>query len=161
MSSSKSPVPSVLFVCTANRIRSPMAEVMFRAKLMAATDDWQKWEVGSAGTWATPGRQTFPEAQEIMVERSLDISNHRSRMVTEELLKRFNLVLTMEPGQKEALQLEFPGHSSKIYTLSEMAGVLSPIEDPVGGGLSAFEKTASEIEYWIDAGMERIKKLAY
>lgn len=152
--------PSILFVCTANLIRSPMAAALFRVRLMMNEPEWRRWRVDSAGTWAASGHPAAVEAQMVMQRRGLDISAHRSRPVTFELLRRYRLVLTMESGHKESILAEFPQFHGSVYLLSEMAGEMEPVKDPVGGTLIEFENTANVIDRWLTAGMPRIHQLA-
>jgi protein-tyrosine-phosphatase len=97
---------------------------------------------------------------QIMRSRGLDISGHRARNISAELLAEFDLILTMENGHKEALRAEFPQYAARIYLLSEMAGFSHDINDPIGGPLSDFEATAKELTELLVQGIERIKSLA-
>jgi protein-tyrosine-phosphatase len=150
-------MPSVLFVCTANLCRSPMAMAILRSKVGHSCDEWR---IESAGTWAAKGVRANPKTQQIITEFGMDISDHRSQIVSPELLKSFNLILTMEPGHKEALQIEFPEVSGRIYLLSEMIGLNFMITDPVGGEIEEYRATAREIERIISDGFEKITRLA-
>jgi protein-tyrosine-phosphatase len=150
---------SILFICTANLIRSPFTEALFRSKLIQNGMDNNVWKVESAGTWAKPNIPPLEEARTIAAKRGLDITNHLSRQVTSQILSEFQLILTMETGQKEALQVEFPKYAKRIFTLSEMAGEQLSIDDPVGGSKNDYEQAFSDIEYWIDLGWERIIEL--
>jgi len=73
-------MPSVLFVCTANRFRSPIAAALF---LKALKDQGVKgsWSVGSAGTWAVSGQPVLTSVLEVAQDYGLDLSTHRSRHV--------------------------------------------------------------------------------
>lgn len=110
-------MPSVLFVCTANRYRSPLAAAFFRKTLLEKAD--RSWIVDSAGTWAQAGLPPLPEAVQLAGKYGADIEKHRSKRLDEELLVRFDLILGMEMGHKEALQVEFPGLRGRIYSFSE------------------------------------------
>ena len=155
------PLPSVLFVCTANQIRSPMAVAMFRQMLQQCDPQWKKWRIESAGTWAPSNQPPLPSAQMAMSRRNLDISQHRSRMVSRELLSEFRLILTMEAGHKEALQVEFPEIAQRVFMLSEMTGVKKNIADPIGGQPDLYEKTAAVIETILQGGCQRIIELSH
>jgi len=153
-------LPQVLFVCTGNICRSPMAAALLFRHIQKSESDWQTWHVESAGTWTTPGQPATSEAQQVMKERGLDISEHRSRLVTTELMEPFNLILTMEPGQKEALKVEFPKYARRIYMLSEMAGEQDPIRDPTGGTLADYITIVEMIDGKLGKGLPRIRHLA-
>jgi protein-tyrosine-phosphatase len=110
-------MPGVLFVCTANRYRSPLAAAFFRKILLEKAD--RSWTVDSAGTWAQAGLPPMLEAVQLARKYGADIEKHRSKQLDEELLVRFDLILGMEMGHKEALQVEFPGLRGRIYSFSE------------------------------------------
>jgi len=148
---------SVLFVCTANICRSPMAMGLLRAKAENSPEDWR---IESAGTWAVKGRPAAEKTLQVLAEQGIQISAQRSRPVTRELLESFNLILTMEQGHKEALQVEFPQLATRVYTLTEMAGGYGDIDDPIGGPLEAFKETYAEIAQILDHGFDKIKQLS-
>lgn len=147
-------MPSVLFVCTGNSCRSPMAAAMF--KQMVGDD----WRVESAGIRAVDGMPATAEAQQEMASRGLNLSKHRARTVTEEMIHTFDLILTMEEGQKEALRVEFPLEAGKIYTLMGMSGLTGDVVDPIGKGKEEYHRTADEIASLLQAGKRQIIKLA-
>ncbi|MCJ7625146.1 MAG: hypothetical protein MUO76_16735 [Anaerolineaceae bacterium] len=154
-------MPAVLFVCTANLCRSPMAEALFRSILINTRADWQDWKIGSAGTWAVSVKTAMPYSQEMMKELGLDISRHRSRTISNELLNAADLILTMESSHKEAIQIEFSSRSSKIFMLSEMAGKTADIPDPAGKRREEFIEITNLIRQYLIDGFERILTLSY
>jgi protein-tyrosine phosphatase len=91
-----------------------------------------------------------------MAERGLDTSGHSSQPVSSKLLNQNDLILTMESGHKEAIQIEFPDVRHKVFLLTEMADVMKNIEDPVGGSFEDYLKTANEIDEWIQKGMSKV-----
>lgn len=133
-----------------------MAEALFRARLM----DAEGWLVESAGTWAPEGAPVTNRAQLALRSRGLDVSQHRSRQVTGEMLRQFDLILTMEQGHKEALIAEFPDLAPRIFLLSEMAGGVFDVRDPMGGSQADFERTALELEELLAKGQAKIEELA-
>jgi protein-tyrosine phosphatase len=148
---------SVLFVCTANICRSPMAEGLLRSRLGEAAQDWR---IESAGTWAIDGERAAPRTLKVLKARGIDLNEHRSRIVNPAILSQARLVLVMEKGHKEALQVEFPRFASKIYLLSEMVGEINEIKDPMGLSTADFEKTAIELEDILERGLGVIAQLS-
>lgn len=150
---------SILLICTANQCRSPMAEALLKRDLF---EKYPKtaWEVESAGTWAEPGHPATPFGVKAMAEFGLDTSNHKSRVVTSELVSRFQLILTMENGHKEAIQIEFPDLAERVFLLSKMSGENVEVADPVGGSFLDYQNTAKEIEKWIERGLPKIVELS-
>ena len=140
-------------------IRSPIAAALFRSRLQNERADWQQWRVNSAGTWALDGEMASKNALAVMLKRGIDLGAHRAKTVTREMLENFCLILTMEFGQKEALQVEFPHIASRVYLLSEMEGRLQQVEDPVGRSLAFYEETAEKIDQMLARGMPRIYAL--
>lgn len=112
-------MPSVLFVCTANRFRSPLASAFFQKALTLSATTGQ-WDVDSAGTWSVPGWPILPEVSLIARKYDLDLARHRSKPVTAALLATQDLVLVMETGHREALQHEFPTAAGRIHLLSQV-----------------------------------------
>lgn len=149
----------LLFVCTANIARSPMAAALCN-DLMLQKGLGDNFRAESAGTWGTDGLPPAQEGVTVMAEYGLDISQHHSRVVTFEVLLDADLILTMEAGQAEALRFEFPQKSDRIFQLTEMVGQSHNIEDPYNQGLSHFRVTAQEISQILENGIDRILALA-
>jgi protein-tyrosine-phosphatase len=118
-----------------------------------------EWVVGSAGTWATDGISATDNAIEAMRERELDLEPHLSRVVTEEMMASYDLILAMVSNHKEALQVEFPEYAQKVFLLSEMVGGDWDLDDPVGMPLEEYRATADLIEGVLQEGWENIVEL--
>lgn len=153
-------MPSILFVCLANRYRSPLAAAFFCQRLEQIADHGS-WSVGSAGTWAQPGLPPDARALQDARDKGIDIKSHRSRQINAALLSQSNLVLVMEAGQKEALQVEFPKEREKIFLLSEAAeGKLYDIPDPFYPGGATHQEIAKELYEVIRKGFRNICDIA-
>ena len=149
---------SILFVCTANQCRSPMAEVIMKDYLKRM-DLQSTIDVQSAGTWANNGFPATELGIKAMAERGLDTSTHKSQSITRPLIEKFDLILTMERNHKEAIQIEFKKLAEKVFMLSEMSGEMTNIEDPIGRSYQKYLETADQIDDWIKTGFPRILQL--
>jgi protein-tyrosine phosphatase len=112
-------MPSILFVCTANRFRSPLAAALLRQALqeMGFADYWR---VMSAGTWATPGQAPLPAAVSAAGHFGIDLSGHRSTRVSRQLLSEYDLILVMQASHHEALLTEFPDLAERFRLFSDV-----------------------------------------
>lgn len=109
----------IVFICTANQFRSPIAAAYFSTKLQNEHIPGD-WDVISAGTWTKNGLPAHPSAIKLGEKFQLDISSHKTREVNSEILIGADLVLVMEQGHKEALCFEFPLCCEKIFLLSQV-----------------------------------------
>ncbi|MBC7251263.1 MAG: low molecular weight protein arginine phosphatase [Anaerolineae bacterium] len=150
---------TVLFVCSGNICRSPMAEGLLRRRLAADGRDGE-FRVRSAGTWAMEGAPANASAVRVMAERGVNIGGHRTHELTAEDVESATLILTMTEVHAQALRRKWPQHSRKVYRLSEMAGQQLDVEDPYGAPLDVYRACADEIEALIEEGYERILELA-
>jgi len=136
-----------------------MASALFQGQI-AQRPDAKRWRVASAGVWAMDGSPAARYTQAVVEKRGFDLSSHRAQGVSRELLRRYDLILTMERGHKEALQAEFPGLANRIYVITEMVDCRGDIADPMGGAVIDYEDTARELEGILTLGMEKIISLA-
>lgn len=154
-------MPSLLFVCTANRIRSPLAEHLFRRQLVAAGENPEDWRVESAGTWTRSGLRAMPSMQEAGAELGVDLSTHRSQAIEDAPLETYDLIITMEQGQREAIAVEFPAVADRVHLLSQLAtGLIYDVADPVGRPLAAYQATAQELDRLLIMATPQIIALA-
>ncbi|MBE2221744.1 MAG: low molecular weight phosphotyrosine protein phosphatase [Anaerolineae bacterium] len=149
---------SILIVCTGNICRSPVAAALLQDRLnkQGLTD----WQVTSVGTWALEKRGASQYSVEIMAEQGLDITEHQATMIEYDHLKKSDLVLCMESGQMEALQVEFPTQAKKIHLLSEMIDRNYSISDPYGRAKDAYYRMVGDVTGIIENGLDRIIELA-
>jgi protein-tyrosine phosphatase len=151
-------LPTILFVCTYNQFRSPVAESYLRHKL-ESDGNLKDWRVLSAGTWATANALLLIKTIRLASGLELNLSSHQSSEVNEKTLDKVDLVMVMERGQKEAMVIEFPKHRNKIILLTELIGETSSISEPLSSSAEDLNAKASEIAQVIDKGFKRLVKL--
>lgn len=129
----------ILFVCTGNTCRSPMAEAVL------LHHGKEVFEVKSAGVFADAGSDASAHAKTALKEQGIEI-NHTSRQLTEEMLQWADVVLTMTRGHKQTIAHYYPRLENKVYTLYEYTDRIDrDISDPYGGSLEVYRKTLNEL----------------
>ena len=123
---------SVLVVCTANICRSPMVAALLEDRLAAAGLADQV-RVASAGVFAEAGLPASTTMRLRAAERGLDLSTHRSTLVTEADLAQADLILVMEEAHRKAIFYRAPYLLHKVYRLAELADIHTDLDDPYGG----------------------------
>ncbi len=144
-------IQKVLIVCTANICRSPMAEGICRRVL---TDAGRAIEVSSAGVRALIGHPIASDADDVLRHRGIDLSAHRARQISDDLLRTADLVWVMDNEQRTALRAIFPAYAGKVFLLGHWMGV--EIDDPYQRGIHAFEDAAQLIEHALTAWVNKL-----
>jgi len=140
------------FVCTANICRSPMAAGWARA--YAARREWPV-EVRSGGVMGLIGHPADPLAVKVMAEVGVDLSEHRSVGVEQELMDWADHVLVMEMRHASTLRRRFPEHEGKVLMLGNFGGLVE-IPDPVGGWRWRFRKSRDQLSRCVTTFMDQL-----
>jgi RpiB/LacA/LacB family sugar-phosphate isomerase len=140
---------TVLFVCTGNICRSPMAEGLFRHATKGRTD----CRVLSAGVGALEGQTPSPHAVRALKELGIDISEQRSRMLTPDLVEQADYIFGMTHSHVDSVNLLFPQAAEKTFLLREFDETLDEFEkdisDPIGGSYETYAYCRDQIEQGI------------
>jgi protein-tyrosine-phosphatase len=137
----------VLFVCTGNTCRSPMAQAILQ-HLVAERDDFL---ASSAGIAASSQSSANPQTLNVLKKKNIQLDSFTSQPVTAELLENCTHVVTMTKQHLDYLESVFPQHSDKFYQFGEFVdiehnGRVSDIPDPIGMGSQAYEQVAQIFE---------------
>jgi protein-tyrosine-phosphatase len=148
----------VLFVCTGNTCRSPMAEVLFRELVQKEKRENEIISV-SAGVAAWEDVPASWQALEAMKQFGIDMAEHRARLLTPELVDTADLVLTMTESHKKAVLALLSEGKEKVHTIREFADCeYGDVADPYGASVEVYQKCADELSKYLLKSWHKILK---
>lgn len=145
----------LLFVCTGNTCRSPLAEAI--ARKVADERGLENLDASSAGTSPWEGAPASDGALLVGLERGLDLNAHRARQLDRELVEQADLVLAMGPHHLE--RVEALGGAGKSFLLTAYASRgtdTRPVNDPMGAELDVYRVTADELDRAVRQAIDRV-----
>ncbi len=139
-----SPKRNILFVCTGNICRSPMAEAIFRHRLGRRPG----WTVGSAGVAALPGMPASDEARVALKEWGIDLGRHRSRPLSADLVDAADWIVVMTAGHAQVVKRLFPEARDRVKLLNAFGAskMAEDVPDPIGQSLDVYRFTRDRID---------------
>lgn len=126
----------VIFVCSGNTCRSPMAMTVLQSLR-------PHWQVQSRGIMVVPGQGMNPKSRNVLAKRGLEAKDHRAKAISEEDIRQADLVITMTKAQRDFLNNLTD--SGKISTLADMTGIKGDIMDPYGLEEEVYEAVLEEL----------------
>jgi glycine hydroxymethyltransferase len=149
---------TILFVCTGNICRSPMAEGLFRHAVKGRSD----YRVLSAGVGAINGQSPSAHAITALKQLGMDITGQRSRMLTGAMVQEADYIFGMTRGHVEAVTLLYPQAEEKTFVLREFDDTLDfwekDIADPIGGNLDVYLNCRDQIEQGIQSMLRFVEQ---
>ena len=152
----------VVFVCTGNTCRSPLAEGLMRrhlAEQLGVQDDELESRgviVASAGLAASPGSPASAQTAELLRERGISIDQHSAQPLSEHLVRQADLLIALTQGHKQSILEVWPEASSRVTLVDKEQ---RDISDPIGGSLEVYRRCAEQIERGIEGHAQTVLDL--
>ena len=152
----------ILFVCTGNTARSPMARVLFEdvvSKDLSIQSDDIEVDCAGISEELSPGTPAAQESIQVMREYGLDLSNHESKSLDTRLAKWADLILVMQAKHKEVVASRFRDAIKKTHVLTEYMGETGEVPLQVNSGIQAYQECAALLSSLLTKLADRLKSL--
>lgn len=151
----------IIFVCTANTCRSPMAAALFRHALDAQDEPLRSLKVSSAGVSAYPGQPANPNSVKALRKVNIDLSNHQSRPLSQEMVDNALAFFCMTDSHLAMLNYQIDPPPANAFLMRQFLGegVDSQIPDPFGGDLSSYEFSRDAMVEAVPSLIQVVKRL--
>ncbi len=146
---------NLLFVCSGNTCRSPMAAYI-GASVGDALFPGEGFRFDSAGVAAYDGIPATDHAVAAMAEWGVDLRDHRSKQFQRYMTEKADYIVCMTPAHKKALVREFPAAAAKIFLIGELSGSGRSVPDPYGGSLGDYRAARDTLKEEITAILRRL-----
>ena len=144
---------NIIFVCTGNTCRSPMAEGLFKKRLPHISDI----TVSSRGLAASTGSPASENSVIAASELGADISGHKAAMLSLKDVEAADFIFTMTSSQAQMLKTMVPQYADKIYSVAEYSDC-EDISDPYGGDIEKYRRCAADIDSAVDVIYQKIQE---
>lgn len=148
----------VLFVCTGNTCRSPMAQMLLGDRLEREKIS-DRITAMSAGMHAFPGGQMSLNAQKALLKHHIRFEGFASTQIDGVLVEEADIILAMGRGHLHEIKKLFPKAGGKVFVLGEFAGKDQDVCDPFCGDESVYEECFKQIAIFVDEAFPRIKSI--
>lgn len=143
---------NILFVCTGNTCRSPLAEAILKSKQA------EDVTVRSAGIYATPNAAMSVNAKRVLDDANI-VHDHQATQLSSTEVNWADLILTMTANHRDFIVANYPFEKQKVYTLKEYISptAYQDVVDPYGGDQGVYEQTYHELEELIERLVKKIE----
>ena len=152
----------ILFVCSGNACRSPIAEGILKKKLYTSFRDNLK--IHSAGTLGIENRPATPNSVSVAKEKGIDIAGHKSKGLTKKIIDEADIIFVLADIHRKFITNYFPETKTKVYLLTDFAldkneQKHESVKDPIGENLKFYRRIINHIEKEIDRFLPELRIL--
>ena len=145
----------ILFVCSGNTCRSPLAEGIARKFLSKRTP--VSTEISSAGASALEGKPASQHAVTVAAARGVDLSKHRARLLNSSMVREADLIVAMGSKHKETVGVIDPEAAAYTVLMTHFCDIVGDVPDPIGGTREEYERIYDVIELCVEAMAEHLE----